>query len=116
MTPHGEDSWCCCGVGNPPKPRQHFILILFTVTIVQMPVTRSGNVYKLSCRRRSVIDGRLCTQNGCYDEVCNCQPCPVCTNRVPGWVLTLKAQMMGGIWIGPHCIGCDMQIFFHQTL
>lgn len=77
--------------------------------------TRSGAWYH---PRISNVDGKPCCQNGCPSsgdrntEPCECAPCPLCDTRVPGWVLTLKSPYMaGGVWVGPHCIACDMELY-----
>ena len=62
--------------------------------------------------RLSSVDGLPCCRNGCGDDdPCECQPCPLCNTRTPAWTLTLKDQTLkNGQWVGPHCIGCDMQL------
>ena len=66
--------------------------------------------------RFSSVDGLPCCRNGCNDEQCECKPCPICTKRVPGWILTLKDQILkNGQWVGPHCVSCDMKFFFNGT-
>ena len=73
--------------------------------------------------RYSGADGLLCTNNGCWDEEwCMCQPCPLCEmngdeNRVPWYILVCKSQYSrSGQWIGPHCIECDMAVYFGRQL
>ena len=62
--------------------------------------------------RLSSADLKPCTRNGCVDELCACQPCPICYKRVPKWILHLKNQSLNsGAWIGPHCISCDVKLF-----
>jgi|MEHZ01.6.fsa_nt_MEHZ011648536.1_13 hypothetical protein len=75
--------------------------------------TRSGAQYHL---RFSDVDNKPCCNNGCPaggdEEPCKCAPCPLCDTRVPGWVLTLKSPYMAnGLWVGPHCIECDVELF-----
>lgn len=70
--------------------------------------------------RYSGADGDLCTNNGC-DPVygwCMCQICPVCmNNRVPLCILECKSQYtQQGVWVGPHCIQCDMNLYFGRQL
>ena len=66
--------------------------------------------------RFSSVDGLPCTRNGCNDEPCKCEPCPICTERVPGDILTLKDEILkNGQWVGPHCIGCDIELFKNGT-
>ena len=77
--------------------------------------------------RYSGYDGNQCCLNGCgfeesiwqemgeYEfEWCMCQPCPICDKRVPEWVLYSKKQYTpNGVWVGPHCVNCDFQMFLH---
>lgn len=66
--------------------------------------------------RFSSVDGLPYCRNGCNDEQCECEQCPICTQRVPGWILTLKDQTLkNGQWVGPHCVSCDMEFFFNGT-
>lgn len=72
--------------------------------------------------RYSGADGDLCTNNGCIDDWCMCQVCPICDmagreKRVPLIILQTKSQFTrGGQWVGPHCIICDMEIYFGRNL
>ena len=69
--------------------------------------------------RYSGADGRLCSMNGCWDSVwCMCQECPICAQRVPLIILeTYKhRQTPAGVWVGPHCLGCDVNIFCSRDL
>lgn len=67
--------------------------------------------------RYSGADGLLCTNNGCVDDWCMCQSCPICDERKPLLVLTTYAQFTRtGQWIGPHCLLCDMNIYFGRQL
>ena len=76
--------------------------------------TRSGASY---LGRFSSADGRPCTKNGCQagprgDGPCECQDCPMCGDRVPGWVLHQNPLVdHKGAEIGPHCINCDVKLF-----
>ena len=85
--------------------------------LTQMP-TRSGANYH---ERFSTVDGKPCCHNGCPggqppgappNPPCECAPCPLCDERVPGWILTLESPYMAnGVWVGPHCMTCDMELF-----
>lgn len=70
--------------------------------------------------RYSGADGDQCTNNGCYpyDPWCMCQTCPVCMHkRVPLCILMCKSQYTKhGKWVGPHCIQCDMNLYFGRQL
>ena len=66
--------------------------------------------------RFSSVDGLPCCRNGCTDEPCECQPCPICTVRVHRWILTIKDQLLkNGQWVGPHCVSCDMELLSNGT-
>ena len=74
-----------------------------------MPL-RSGRGYLL---RVSEEDGLGCSRKGCsLDEPCRCMPCSLCERRTPKWVLDLSIKVDSeNVWIGPHCIQCDIQLF-----
>lgn len=78
--------------------------------------------------RYSGWDGQLCCRNACgfeefdntkfnkmYEfEWCMCQGCPICEKRCPQWILNFKSKFgPNGMWVGPHCISCDMKMHFH---
>ena len=46
----------------------------------------------------SLVDRLYCCANGCDKKECRCQPCPICLERVPDWILECKSRRMGGIW------------------
>ena len=62
--------------------------------------------------RLSSVDGLPCCRNGCDNDPCECQPCPLCDGRYPAWVLTFNDQTLkNGQWVGPHCMTCDVTLF-----
>ena len=71
---------------------------------------RSAKVPDL-CTRWSVVDHGPCSEKQCFEPLCKCQPCPLCTERVPYYDLQCKHPEMGGIWLGPHCTRCDYLFF-----
>lgn len=63
-----------------------FILLVFLVffCVHTLMPTRSGRNYH---GRFSTVDGLPCCYNGCNADSCDCQPCPLCNERVlvRGW-------------------------------
>ena len=72
-----------------------------------------------SVERISVVDNlpclcppSYCTVLLCRGEECQCQPCPICLWRQTPVQLQAPPPQMGGIWLGPHCLDCDMEMFY----
>jgi hypothetical protein len=70
--------------------------------------------------RYSGADSLPCTNNGCIDDCCMCQPCPICQDsekRVPLCILVCKSQFTSaGRWRRPHCTACDINDYFGRQL
>ena len=65
-------------------------------------------------QRLSCIDGLPCCFNGCNEASCECQNCTLCDKRTAGSILTLNSDYTkNGQWVGPHCLSCDMDMFFN---
>lgn len=79
------------------------------------PWKRSAKVYDDLPPKISIVDGNWCCENGCFENPCRCQSCPICGERNPEWILHCKPKEMGGVWIGPHCVMCDMEIWWRQN-
>ena len=44
------------------------------------------------------------------------EECSICRQTYPAWLLRLKDQTLkNGQWVGPHCIGCDIELFENGT-
>ena len=77
-----------------------------------MSATRSGYVYGVSHHKRlSVVDNRKCTRRMCVGTVCKCQECNICGERCSLEELEHSPhENKLGIWIGPHCLMCEIRI------
>jgi hypothetical protein len=49
--------------------------------------------------RLSIIDGLLCSFNGCNDDICECRKCKLCNTRIPKNIALCKTDL---------CINCHI--------
>lgn len=69
--------------------------------------------------RISFADGELCTMSeACWGVCCMCQACPICDKRTPLECLNAYKYRLtkAGVWTGPHCVTCDMNIYFGRDI
>ena len=67
--------------------------------------------------RFSEVDGLRCTGPGmsCTNDICMCQSCSICTERVAKVELEMKPHYLpSGQWVGPHCLSCDFDLFIEH--
>ena len=64
-------------------------------------------------QRLSCIDGLPCCFNGYNEASCECQNCTLCDKRTAGSLTLNSDYTKNGQWVGPHCLSCDMDMFFN---